>query len=116
MVTGAAFLVALFATPIVNMVPSEAVAPVLLIVGFLMMTQVTDIPWNKIEVALPAFVAIIFMPFSYSITVGIGAGFIMYVVMKVFNGKAAKVHILMWVVAVLFAIYFMQGLISGAVA
>ncbi len=115
-VTGAAFLVALFATPIVNMVPSEAVAPVLLIVGFLMMTQVTDIPWNKIEVALPAFVAIIFMPFSYSITVGIGAGFIMYVVMKVFNGKAAKVHILMWVVAALFAIYFMQGLISGAVA
>ncbi|WIY82874.1 NCS2 family permease [Propionimicrobium sp. PCR01-08-3] len=115
-ITGVGFLVALFITPVVNMVPSEAVAPVLVVVGFLMMTQVTEIPWNDMEIAIPAFVTIAFMPFSYSITVGIGAGFIMYVVLKVFNGKAAKVHVLMWVVAALFLIYFMQGLISGAVA
>lgn len=115
-VTGVGFLVALFITPIVNMVPSEAVAPVLVVVGFLMMTQVTEIPWSDIEIALPAFVTIAFMPFTYSITVGIGAGFIMFVVMKIFQGKAAKVHVLMWIVAALFAIYFMQGLITGAFA
>ena len=115
-VTGVGFLVALFITPIVNMVPSEAVAPVLVVVGFLMMTQVTEIPWSDIEIALPAFVTIAFMPFTYSITVGIGAGFIMFVVMKIFQGKAARVHVLMWIVAALFAIYFMQGLITGAFA
>ncbi len=56
------------------------------------------------------------MPFTYSITVGIGAGFIMYVAMKIFAGKAKKVHPLMWVVAVLFVIYFVQGLVAGWLA
>lgn len=114
-VTGAAFLVALFVTPVVNMVPSEAVAPVLIVVGFLMMTQVTQIDWADFEIALPAFVTMVFMPFTYSITAGIGAGFIFYVAMKLFNGKAHKVHVLMWVVALLFVIYFAQGLISGMI-
>lgn len=111
-VTGGAFLLALFATPLVNMVPSEAVAPVLVVVGFLMMTQVTHIAWDDLEIALPAFVTIVLMPFAYSITVGIGAGFILYVLLKAFNGKAGKVHALMWVVAFLFAIYFATGLIG----
>lgn len=115
-VTGAAFLVAMFITPVVNMVPSEAVAPVLVLVGFLMMTQVTDIDWSRLEMALPVFVTIIFMPFSYSITVGIGAGFVTYVVLKIFAGRTNRVHPLMWVVAVLFVIYFTQSLISSLIA
>lgn len=112
-VTGGAFLLALFLTPLVNMVPSEAVAPVLVLVGFLMMMQIAQIPWDDFEVALPAFVTIVLMPFSYSITVGIGAGFIFFVVLKIFSGKIAKIHPLMWVVAGLFVVYFVQGLISG---
>lgn len=115
-ITGGAFLVALFVTPIVNMVPSEAVAPVLVLVGFLMMSQVSHIPWDDLELALPAFITIVLMPFAYSISVGIGAGFITYVAMKVFNGKASKIHALMWVVAALFAIYFAQGLIGVLLA
>lgn len=112
-ITGAAFLVAMFITPVVNMVPSEAVAPVLVVVGFLMMTQVTEIRWDNLELAIPCFVTIAFMPFTYSITVGIGAGFITYVLMRTFNGKGKKVHILMWVVAILFVIYFVQALITS---
>ena len=115
-ITGAAFLLAMFVSPVVNMVPSEAVAPVLIVVGFLMMTQVTQIDWTDLEIALPAFVTIVFMPFAYSITTGLGAGFIFYVAMKIFNGKARKVHVLMWVVALLFVIYFAQGIISGLIA
>jgi len=112
-VTGAAFVLALFMTPVVNMVPSEAVAPVLVLVGFLMMMQVGQIDWPDLEISVPAFVTIVLMPFSYSITVGIGAGFITYVAMKIFAGKAGKVHVLMWVVSALFVIYFAQSLISG---
>lgn len=105
-VTGLGFLVAVFFAPVVNMVPSEAVAPVLVLVGFLMMTQVADIDWTDIENALPAFMTIIMMPFSYSISVGIGFGFVLYVLLKVVRGKIAKVHPLMWVIAGLFIIYF----------
>ena len=73
-VTGAAFLLALFLTPLVNMVPSEAVAPILLLVGMLMMMQIVYIDWQDFEIAFPAFVTIVLMPFTYSITAGIGAG------------------------------------------
>ena len=116
MVTGAAFLLALFLTPLVNMVPSEAVAPILLLVGMLMMMQIVYIDWQDFEIAFPAFVTIVLMPFTYSITAGIGAGFIMYVAMKVFNGKAGKVHALMWVVAALFVVYFTTGLVGRLIA
>ena len=112
-VTGGAFIIALFISPLVNMVPSEAVAPVLILVGFLMMAQITRIDWSDLELAMPAFLTIVLMPFSYSITVGIGAGFISFVALKVFKGKPREVHVLMWVVAVLFVVYFMQGLISS---
>ena len=115
-VTGAAFLLALFLTPLVNMVPSEAVAPILLLVGMLMMMQIVYIDWQDFEIAFPAFVTIVLMPFTYSITAGIGAGFIMYVAMKVFNGKAGKVHALMWVVAALFVVYFTTGLVGRLIA
>ena len=71
-VTGVLFLLATFLAPLFAVVPSEAAAPALVIVGFLMMTQVTNIDWNDMEVALPAFLTIVLMPFTYNITVGIG--------------------------------------------
>lgn len=115
-VTGFTFLVAIFFTPFVNMVPSEAVAPVLVLVGFLMMTQVTDIDWADIDLALPSFMTIIMMPFSFSITNGIGVGFITYAFIKMVRGKAREIHPLMWVVAALFIVYFVQGIIAGWIA
>ena len=108
-VTGLAFLAAGFLSPIINMVPSEAASPVLVFVGFLMIAQVVDVNWNDPEVGIPAFLTIILMPFSYSITVGIGVGFLAHVFIKVIRGHAKRVHSLMYVVALLFIIYFLQG-------
>jgi AGZA family xanthine/uracil permease-like MFS transporter len=87
-------------------VPYEAATPALIVVGFLMMTQVKGIDWDDMEIALPAFLTIVLMPFTYSITAGIGAGFVSFVVVKVARGKAAVVHPLMWVTAGLFVVYF----------
>ncbi len=112
-VTGVAFLLAVFLAPLVNAVPAEAVSPVLVIVGVLMMGSVTQVDWSRVDQALPAFLTIALMPFAYSITVGIGAGFVMYVVMQIAIGKARKVHPLMWVVAAMFVVYFAQGAING---
>jgi AGZA family xanthine/uracil permease-like MFS transporter len=108
-VTGASFLAAVFLSPFVSLVPAEAVAPALVFVGFLMMQQVGDIEWKDGEIAIPAFLAIIMMPFGYSISVGIGWGFIAYVIVKIIKGKTDKVHPLMWVSSALFVIYFIQG-------
>lgn len=105
-VTGVLFLLATFLAPLVNVVPYEAATPALVVVGFLMMVQVKGIDWDDIEIALPAFLTIILMPFSFSITVGIGAGFISYVLIKAVRGKAGQVHPLMWVVSALFVLYF----------
>ena len=87
-VTGVLFLLATFLAPLFAVVPSEAAAPALVIVGFLMMTQVTNIDWDDMEVALPAFLTIVLMPFTYNITVGIGAGFIAWVLVKIAKGHA----------------------------
>lgn len=114
-VTGIAFLLAIVLAPLVNMVPAEAAAPALAFVGFLMMSQVVHIDWTNPEEGIPAFFAIILMPFAYSITVGIGAGFVLYVAIKAVVGKAKQVHPLLWVVAVAFLIYFVQGPILQAV-
>lgn len=105
-VTGLAFLASMFIAPVVSMVPYEAATPALVVVGFLMMMQVTDIDWKRAEIALPAFVTIIMMPFSYSITNGIGAGFIAYLVVQLARGKAKEIHPLMWLASILFVIYF----------
>jgi AGZA family xanthine/uracil permease-like MFS transporter len=105
-VTGLLFLFATLAAPLVQHIPSEAAVPALVLVGFLMMTQVSGIDWDDVEIALPAFLTIALMPFTYSITVGIGAGFVTYVLLKVVRGKAAELHVLMWIVAGLFAVYF----------
>ncbi len=114
-VTGVAFLLSLFLAPMVALVPSEAAAPALVFVGFLMLSQVVHIDWDDPEEAVPAFLTMVVMPFTYSITAGIGAGFIFYVLIKLVRGKAAKVHPLLWVVGAAFVLYFAQGLINAAI-
>ncbi|MGJ9421336.1 NCS2 family permease [Aeromicrobium sp. CF3.5] len=105
-VTGVLFLLSTLAAPLVQHIPNEAAVPALVLVGFLMMSQVSNIDWNDVEIAIPAFLTIVLMPFTYSITAGIGAGFVTYVLLKVAKGKVSMVHPLMWFVAVLFVIYF----------
>ncbi len=105
-VTGVLFLGAMFVAPVVGIVPNEAAVPALVLVGFLMMQQVQAIDWNDLEIAIPAFLTIVLMPFTYSITAGIGAGFLAFVLIKSVRGKAADVHVLMWIVAALFIVYF----------
>ena len=111
-VTGVAFLLAMFFAPLVNIVPSEAATPALVFVGFLMMSHVTRIDFDDVEEGLPAFLTLALMPFTFSITIGIGAGFITYVLLKVARGKARQVHGLMWVVAGAFVIYFASGVLN----
>jgi AGZA family xanthine/uracil permease-like MFS transporter len=105
-VTGVLFLVATVLAPLVAVIPNEAATPALVLVGFLMMQQVKEIAWDDVEIALPAFLTIVLMPFTYSISVGIGAGFLAYVLIKVVRGRAGLVHPLLWVVSALFLVYF----------
>jgi AGZA family xanthine/uracil permease-like MFS transporter len=114
-VTGIGFLLAMFFAPLINIVPSEAATPALVFVGFLMMSQVTKVNWDDIEDGLPAFLTMALMPFTFSITIGIGTGFIVFVLLKLVRGKARQVHPLLYVVAAAFVIYFVQGLISKLV-
>ena len=105
-VTGLLFLGALFLTPLVSIVPYEAASPALVVVGFLLMTRVKDIPWDDYSLAIPAFLTIVLMPFTFSITNGIGAGFVSYAVIRLVGGRARDVHPLLWVVAGMFVVYF----------
>jgi AGZA family xanthine/uracil permease-like MFS transporter len=109
LVTGGLFLLAMFVAPVVEIVPFEAAAVALVVVGFLMMTAVRTIDWTDYEIAIPAFLTIVLMPFTYSISTGIGAGFITYVVIKIARGKAREVGALMWVASATFVIYFLRG-------
>lgn len=115
LVTGAGFLLSIFLAPLVDMVPSEAAAPALVFVGFLMMSQVVHVDWEDPEQGIPAFFTLALMPFTYSITVGIGAGFISYTLIKLAVGKARSVHWLIFLVAVLFVVYFAQGALMGLI-
>ncbi|WP_408896743.1 NCS2 family permease [Nocardioides sp. R1-1] len=105
-VTGVLFLATIFLSPLVAMIPSEAAVPALVLVGFLMMQQITGIAWDDLEIAIPAFLTIVLMPFTYSITVGIGAGFVSFAFLKIVRGRARDLHPLLWVVAGLFVVYF----------
>ncbi|MBG0814761.1 NCS2 family permease [Planomonospora sp. ID82291] len=115
-VTGVLFLLAVFLSPLVGIVPHEAAAPALVIVGFLMMTAIREIDWTDYEIAIPAFLMIVLMPFTYSIANGIGAGFLAFVLIKAVKGKAREVHSLMWLVAALFVLYFARGAIEALLA
>ncbi|PXX58187.1 AGZA family xanthine/uracil permease-like MFS transporter [Nocardia tenerifensis] len=105
-VTGGLFCLAVLFTPLAAVVPIQAAAPALVLVGALMMTQARKIDWADLEVAVPAFLTIVLMPFTYSITNGVGAGVIAYVVIKAARGKFREIHWLIWVVGVVFAGYF----------
>ena len=113
-VTGLLFLAAMFLTPLYQVVPVEAAAPALVIVGALMVSQVREIDFSDFTIALPAFLTIVVMPFTYSIANGIGAGFISYVLLQAVTGKARKVHPLMWVISVAFIAYFAVGPLRAA--
>jgi len=111
-VTGVMFLLTTFLAPLVAVIPYEAATPALVIVGFLMMTQIKNIDWDDIGIALPAFLTIILMPFTYNISVGIGVGFVTHVIIRAIQGRAKEVHPLLWVVSGLFVIYFLQSPIN----
>lgn len=106
LVTGGLFLLAMFIAPLTKIVPYEAAAPALVIVGFLMMTQIRKIPFDDFSIAIPSFLTIILMPFTYSITNGIGAGLVSYVVIKIAQRQAKEVSPLLWIIFAAFVIYF----------
>ena len=111
-VTGVLFLLTTVLSPLVNVIPYEAATPALIIVGFLMMSQIKNIDWDDMGIAVPAFLTIILMPFTYNITVGIGAGFITYVVIRVVQGRGKEIHALLWLIAALFMVYFLSSPIN----
>lgn len=104
--TGVMFILALFFGGLVGIVPAEATAPALIIVGVLMMSAVTKINFEDFSEALPAFFTIAIMPFSYSIANGIAAGIIFYPIMKIVTGKSKEVHPIVYVLAALFILRF----------
>ena len=112
-VTGICFLLTTFLAPLVAIIPYEAATPALIIVGFLMMTQIKNIDWDDLGIALPAFLTIILMPFTYNISVGIGAGFITHVLIRVFQGRGKEIHPLLYLVSGLFMIYFLSSPINN---
>ena len=105
-VVGALFILSVFFAPLAAIIPPQATAPALVVVGFLMMTQIRTIPWDDLDLAVPAFLTMILMPFTYSITNGIGAGFIAYVFLKLARGRTREVSPMMYVAAVAFVVYF----------
>jgi AGZA family xanthine/uracil permease-like MFS transporter len=111
-VTGVLFLLAILLSPIAGIVPAQATAPALVLVGYLMFTLVKDIPVADIEDGIPALLTIILMPLTYDITVGIGAGFVSWVFIKIVKMKFAEIHPLMWVVSIGFVIYFAKDWIQ----
>jgi AGZA family xanthine/uracil permease-like MFS transporter len=112
-VTGLCFLLTTFLSPLVAVIPYEAATPALVIVGFLMMTQIRSIDWDDYGIAIPAFLTIILMPFTYNISVGIGAGFVSHVVIRYLQGRRKDVHPLLLFVAGLFMIYFLTDPINS---
>jgi AGZA family xanthine/uracil permease-like MFS transporter len=108
-VTGILFLISIFLSPLALVVPAQATAPVLILVGFLMIGLLKEIDFTDMEEGFPAMLAIILMPLTFSITVGIAAGFVMHTLIKIVKGKASEIHVLMWVVSGACVIFFAQG-------
>ncbi|MFP4661427.1 MAG: NCS2 family permease [Halanaerobiales bacterium] len=100
------FLLTLIFTPLFRLIPIAAAAPALVVVGVMMLTNITKIEWDDFSEALPAFLTIIMMPLTYSISEGIAFGFIFYPLMKLLTGKGKKVHWLVYTIGVLFLVYF----------
>ncbi len=115
-VTGVLFLLAILLAPLALMIPAVATAPALIIVGYLLFEQIGGIDVADVEEGLPALLAIILMPLTYDIAVGIGAGFVTWTLIKVMRGKLGEIHPLMWVVSIAFLIFFLQSWIEGLIA
>ncbi|MFK0116563.1 NCS2 family permease [Streptomyces sp. NPDC090994] len=108
-VTGLLFAVGLFLTPIATMVPSQAATPALIAVGFLILAgSIKQIDWADHTIAIPAFVTMLMMPFTYSITNGIGMGFITFTVLRLAAGRGREVPVAMYVVSAVFAFYYLM--------
>ncbi len=101
------FFLALFFRPLIGLVPGAATAPALIIVGTMMMTNVSDLDWDDFTEVLPAFVAMIAMPMTYSISNGIALGFIIYPLVKLFTGRGKEVNTLVYVLGAVFIAYFL---------
>ena len=108
-VTGLLFLAAMFFTPLTQIVPLEVAAAALVIVGAMMVSQIRFIDFSEFSIVLPVFLTIIVMPLTYSIANGIGAGFIAWVLVRSFSGKAREISPLLWVVAAGFLVFFVRG-------
>jgi AGZA family xanthine/uracil permease-like MFS transporter len=109
-VTGLLFLAAVLLSPIAGIVPAAATAPALVIIGYLMFEAIRDVQWKDAVDGFPVLATLIVMPLSYSITDGIGVGFLTYAVLKVTSGKARDVKPLFWVSIVAFLVYFLVKL------
>ena len=113
---GVLFLLSILLTPLVTLVPFVATGPVLVVIGYLMAALIKDIDFSDLEEGFPALLTLILMPLTFSITIGIGAGFITWVLIKLVNGKVGAVHPLMWLVAAAFVVYFAQALLPGGIS
>ncbi len=112
-VTGVMFLFAMFFTPLTSLVPSAVAAAALVLVGAMMLTQIKKIDFTDFRVALPVFLTATVMPMTYSIANGIGAGFVSWIVLHAFSGRAKEIHPLLWAVGVGFVIFFARGPIEA---
>ncbi len=112
-VAGICFLVALVFNPLAAVIPGQAVAPALILVGFLMMSVAKEIPFDRMEEGLPAFLTMILMPFTTSITNGIAVGFLMHTLLQVVTGKGRSLRAPMLLADVGFLIYFLRPLLEG---
>lgn len=111
-VTAVLFLLSMFLAPVVGIVPGQATAPALVVVGIMMIASFKEIDWTDFDVAIPAFFASVFMGLSYSISYGIAAGFIFYVLVKVCKGQAKEINAVLWVSTILFILNFIvQGVL-----
>ena len=110
-VAGVLFLLAAFLSPLISCIPSAATCGALVFVGFLMMSDVVDIDWSDVLDSFPTFMIIAGIPFTYSISNGIGLGFITYVVVAVCTGNVKKIRPLMWVAALAFLVYFIMSVL-----
>ena len=106
-IVGILFILAIFFSPLAGIVPKEATAPALIIVGFLMLIIIKEIPFEKFEEAFPAFLIMIVMPLTYSISNGIGFGFIAYTLIMFLSGKGKNIHPLMYLVSFAFTLDFL---------
>lgn len=105
--TAGLFFIAMFFAPIASLIPGAATAAALIYVGALMLSSVLKVDWDNAEAAVPAFLTIAFMAFSYSISNGIGIGVISYTLIKIFTGKIKEVNIATWIIDVLFVAMFL---------